>query len=210
MPLVLIFFGQLTWSLNVFCFMSLDCLWFCQKHAFASTPLQILRVWSVYATEGYALGIDSVKSLCLWCSCQMNFLMGTIELCPRMKDRPDERPPLFQDHFWLLVTFFPSNFDVNKLLTKHHPSVQTTTFFFSFFLWWCYQGPSLCPVHLLYFYIFIVVVLQKRGTTVFYRLFSRQLVTVPSKLCTSLCRPGAELLASFVKLKAFHIFKWWP
>lgn len=133
MPLVLIFFGQLTWSLNVFCFMSLDCLWFCQKHAFASTPLQILRVWSVYATEGYALGIDSVKSLCLWCSCQMNFLMGTIELCPRMKDRPDERPPLFQGHFWLLVTFFPSNFDVNKLLTKHHPSVQTTTFFFLLF-----------------------------------------------------------------------------
>lgn len=46
---------------------------------------------------------------------------------------PDERPPLFQDHFWLLVTFSPSYFGVNKLLTKDHPSVQTT--FFSLFFY---------------------------------------------------------------------------
>ena len=132
-------------------YVSLDCLGFFQKHAIASAPVQILRVLSVYATEGYALGIDSVKSLCLLCSGQMNFLMGTTELCPLMKDHPDERPPRFQDHFWLLVTFSPSYFSVNKLLTKDHPSVQTT-FFFPLFLWWCYQGPSLCPEHLFFFF----------------------------------------------------------
>ena len=142
--------------------MSIDCLWFFQKHAFASAPVQILRVWSVYVTEGYALGIDSVKSLCLFCSCQMNFLMGTIELCPLMKDRPDERPPLFQDHFWLLVTFSPSYFGVNKLLTKDHPSVQTT-FFSLFFLWWCHQGPSLCPDHHFFLFSFFLWWCYKRG-----------------------------------------------